>query len=236
MAEDTGFLGRWSRRKLTAKEGKPLEAEPVAVPTPSVTAKAPVAVGSAGLAEYKGKDPAANPGPRPQDEPAPPPPLPTLQDAQALTPQSDFKPFMAQGVAPEVKNAAMKKLFADPQFNVMDGLDTYIDDYSKPDPLPASMLRQMASAKFLKMFDDEEEEEEKKAAQAKAAAQNLEEPRDDADTPAGQAVAQSDLCKQLPSQPESPALPASQPLDAHTDLRLQPDHAPAGREPGQGAG
>ena len=30
----------------------------------------------------------------------------------------------------------MKKLFSDPHFNVMDGLDTYIDDYGKPDPLP----------------------------------------------------------------------------------------------------
>ena len=48
---------------------------------------------------------------------------------------------MARDVAPEVRNAAMKKLFADPQFNVMDRLDTYIDDYSLPDPLPASMLR-----------------------------------------------------------------------------------------------
>ena len=37
----------------------------------------------------------------------------------------------------------MKKLFADPHFNVMDGLDTYIDDYGKPDPIPQSMLRQL---------------------------------------------------------------------------------------------
>jgi hypothetical protein len=47
----------------------------------------------------------------------------------------------ARDVAPEVKNAAIKKLFADPHFNVMDGLDTYIDDYSKPDPIPPEMLR-----------------------------------------------------------------------------------------------
>jgi hypothetical protein len=66
---------------------------------------------------------------------------------------------MARDVAPEVRNAAMKKLFADPQFNVMDRLDTYIDDYSLPDPLPASMLRQMASAQFLKLFDDDNEAE-----------------------------------------------------------------------------
>jgi hypothetical protein len=64
---------------------------------------------------------------------------------------------MARGVSPEVRNAAMKKLFADPQFNVMDRLDTYIDDYSQPDPLPAAMLRQMASAQFLKLFDDDNE-------------------------------------------------------------------------------
>ena len=40
----------------------------------------------------------------------------------------------------------MKKLFSDPHFNVMDGLDTYIDDYGKPDPIPLSMLRRMNQA------------------------------------------------------------------------------------------
>ena len=79
-----------------------------------------------------------------------------MQDVAALNADSDFKPFVARAVAPEVRNAAMKKLFADPHFNVMDGLDIYIDDYSMPDPLPASMLRKMASAKFLKLFDDDE--------------------------------------------------------------------------------
>lgn len=62
---------------------------------------------------------------------------------------------MAQQVSPEVRNAAMKKLFADPHYNVMDGLDTYIDDYSNPDPISESMLRQMVSAKFLNLFPDE---------------------------------------------------------------------------------
>ena len=210
MADDSSssFLHRWSRRKHEAARAAAAPAAPVAAPSAPATPAAPVAAAAEA-------------------------PLPAVE---SLTFESDFTAFLSPKVDELTKRAALKKLFSDPRFNVMDGLDIYIDDYSKPDPLPASMLRQMASAKFLKMFDDEEEEEEKKAAQAKAAAQNLEEPRDDADTPAGQAVAQSDLCKQLPSQPESPALPASQPLDAHTDLRLQPDHAPAGREPGQGAG
>jgi hypothetical protein len=60
-------------------------------------------------------------------------------------------------VDPDVKNAALKKLFTDPHYNVMDGLDIYIDDYGKPDPLPAGMLRKMAQSKFLGLFDDEDE-------------------------------------------------------------------------------
>jgi Protein of unknown function (DUF3306) len=219
MADDSGFLGRWSRRKLTAKEGKPLAPEPpVAPPVASAAPAAPASIVAAPVQAEAAK-----------------PPAPTLEDAQALTPQSDFKPFMTQGVAPEVKNAAMRKLFADPQFNVMDGLDIYIDDYAKPDPIPASMLRQMASAKFLKMFDEEEEETGKKVADATVS------PReaglgDDADAPAAGTVAQSNLCKPLQSQPASPAPHASQPPDADPDLRLQPDDAPAGQKPGHRTG
>ena len=106
MAE--GFLGRWSRRKQQVRAGGPAAA-------PS--------------AEAAGEDvvPPAEAGPAP--EPAAQPPAPTLQDVQALTHDSDFSAFVARGVAPEVRNAAMKKLFGDPRFNVMDGLDVYVEDY-----------------------------------------------------------------------------------------------------------
>jgi hypothetical protein len=146
---------------------------------------------------------------RPSTEPkqaastAPPAPAPTLADVQALNADSSFAPFVARDVAPEVRNAAMKKLFTDPHYNVMDGLDIYIDDYSLPSPMPAAMLRQMASAKFLKLFDEEEQA-----------------PADQAATPviSESAVAESD------SNPD--------PHHDHTDLRLQPDPAarPAGPE------
>ena len=72
-----------------------------------------------------------------------------MADATRLTPGSDFSRFVASGVQTDVKNAALKKLFADPHFNVMDGLDVYIDDYNTPDPLPSGMLRRMAQAKWL---------------------------------------------------------------------------------------
>lgn len=83
------------------------------------------------------------------------PPPPTLADAQALAPGDEVSRFVGRGVATEVRNTALKRLFSDPHFNVMDGLDTYIDDYGQPDPLPAGMLRQMAQSQFLRLFDDE---------------------------------------------------------------------------------
>ncbi|WP_342132179.1 DUF3306 domain-containing protein [Hydrogenophaga sp. OTU3427] len=139
MAEDQGFLGRWSRRKVLAKHGEPLPEPPVAAALP---AAAPVVV--------------ATPAP-PQPVAAPEPALPTLEDAARLTPASDFKPFVARAVDPQVRNAAMKTLFSDPHFNVMDGLDIYIDDYSKPDPLPLELARKLTSAQFMKVFDAPEE-------------------------------------------------------------------------------
>ncbi len=52
----------------------------------------------------------------------------------------------------------MKKLFSDPHYNVMDGLDIYIDDYGKPDPIPLEMLRRMAQSHALGLFADDEEQ------------------------------------------------------------------------------
>jgi hypothetical protein len=149
---------------------------------------------------------------------------------------------MSRGVEPGVRNAAMKKLFADPHFNVMDRLDIYIDDYSIPDPLPLSMLRQMASAKFLKLFDDDEEEAQK----AKdAAAQAAEPARETAHTPPDDSVAQSEPAPEeltaLPNPDTDPQPEALMPSGirqedhAHIDLRLQPDHAPEGPDTGRSA-
>ena len=70
---------------------------------------------------------------------------------------------------PATKSAALRKLFGDPHFNQMDGLDTYIDDYTKEDPIPPAMLRAMNQARSLGLFDDEEKEQEKTAADTTAA-------------------------------------------------------------------
>jgi len=85
------------------------------------------------------------------------PDLPPVDTLNGLL--SEYKEFLRPGVDEKLRQAALKKLFHDPHFNVMDGLDVYIDDYSKPDPIPESMLRRLAHAKGL-LFDENEEEKE----------------------------------------------------------------------------
>jgi Protein of unknown function (DUF3306) len=186
-----GFLSRWSRRKIDVREGRPLAEPQQAVDAPRVA-------------------PNETPVGTPTQTPTP---TPTLRDAQQLTPESDFTGFMARGVSLDVKNAAMKKLFADPHFNVMDGMDIYIDDYSQPDPLPLAMLRQMTSAKTLNLFDDAPEEATELNAGDKA---TTEEPK---------VVAQS-----APAENISNTEPSTH---DHADLRLQPD--PTARPEGAGS-
>lgn len=179
MANDDGFLSRWSRRKVQARTGETTsEPEPVAKPSPSpaptlskVASPTPVAV-----------EPA-------QDKPAdPPPPLPTMDDVMALTKESDFSRFVKPDVEPGVRNAAFKKLFSDPFFNEMDGLDIYIDDYSQPNPLPLSLARKLTSAKVLNLF---ETPEEKAARLAKEAAKDPATESPSASAPLDQPTAES---------------------------------------------
>ena len=60
---------------------------------------------------------------------------------------NDRKDIKRTNIKPQVdesiKRAALKQLFRDPRFNIMDGLDTYIDDYTQPDPIPSAMLEDL---------------------------------------------------------------------------------------------
>ena len=82
---------------------------------------------------------------------------PTLDDVEKLNKDSDFSSFVNADVGEDVHHAAMKKLFSDPHYNIMDGLDIYIDDYSKEDPLPAGMLEKMVQSSMLGLFNKVEE-------------------------------------------------------------------------------
>jgi hypothetical protein len=207
MSEDDGFLSRWSRRKAEVRRGVATPEAPATKPSPSPAAAPPAAAVAAPVAA-----PLAAAATPPTAASAPPPgqAAPTLDDVALLTRESDYAPFVARGVGTDVKNAALKKLFSDPHFNIMDGLDTYIDDYGKPDPIPLAMLRQMTQTRFLGLFTDEDEKNDAATAPATAAAVPT---------------------NTLPPEPLPEPLP-----DENLDLRLQP-HDVAGRagpEPGTG--
>jgi hypothetical protein len=85
--------------------------------------------------------------PPPAEKPDAPPP--TLQDVDKLTHSSDFSPFIARQVDEIIRRAAMKKLFTDPRFNIMDGLDVYIEDYNKFEPLTPEALVELNHAEAL---------------------------------------------------------------------------------------
>ena len=195
---DNSFLSRWSRRKTRARHGSGLE-EPATAP--SAPALPPVAAAQAAVAPLPAHSVDA---PTVPADVAPQPAPPTMDDVARLTRDSDFSRFVAPGVDGDVKNAALKKLFGDPRFNLMDGLDVYIDDYSKPDPLPLASIRKMAQAAFLGL----------------------------AETPPAAAPETQGATAQAPQSGESAAADGSGAAppepDEDADLRLQP-HDAAGR-------
>ena len=230
MANDetpAGFLSRWSRRKAEDRQGVALDdagnSSNHQGETPGENLNSELQ-GTDAVNSDNSLTPFARPvGSTDQkddqnhhlDSATQKKPAPSMADVQSLTKDSDYTQFMAGEVAPEVKNAAMKKLFADPHFNVMDRMDVYIDDYGQSDPIPQAMLRQMASAKFLNLFEDDDGEK-------KDAHTNLNDIPSANDT---QVVAQS-----VPAATISKTEPLTH---DHPDLRLQPD--PASRPEGAGS-
>jgi hypothetical protein len=145
LENESGFLLRWSRRKAKAR-GLPATPVPAGLqPVDKLTMEvAPSATPSPGAVPIDARSSEAPP---------------TLADAARLTRESDFTRFVANGVQADVKSAALKRLFSDPHFNLMDGLDVYIDDYSRPDPLPPGMLLKIAQAGCLGLLTQEPEEQ-----------------------------------------------------------------------------
>ncbi len=233
MSEDNGFFSRWSRRKVKAREGEPTE--PALAPVP---ADVPAEMAEPALVSPDKQAEGVS------TEGAPPAPaLPTLTDVEALTHESDFARFVAPEVHGEVRNAALKKLFTDPHFNVMDGLDTYIGDYNTPDPLPASVLKKMAQSAYLGLV---EPEVAKPLAPPMTAEAEVEaEPLATPDVPE-EATEQETSGAVLEQEPEPPppdeSVAGNVPVtsmkahDEDPDLRLQSHHAsgPPGLEPGTG--
>ena len=142
---DEGFLSRWSQRKARVREGQSI----AEAPPPAAAATEAVMVQPPASAALQ------TPAPQHTDTRLPDIAPPTLEDVALLTRDSDYSRYVAPNVDGGVRNAALHKLFSDPRFNIMDGLDTYIDDYNTPDPLPPGMLRRMIQSEALGLFTTE---------------------------------------------------------------------------------
>ncbi len=206
---DSGFLSRWSRLKAEAgREAAAHKAQGEAAAThepDGPVAREPL---SPSAVVAMPAEAAAAPPTSVVTPAAKPPPL-TLADVAQLARDSDFSRFVAPEVTTEVKNAALKKLFSDPHFNVMDGLDVYIDDYNKADPLPAGMLKRMVQARFVGLVKEE----------AQAFGEDCLAPTDPASTEAGM---------QRTAPPADGPAPEAIVSNEDADLQLQP-HDAAGR-------
>jgi len=238
MAE--GFFGRWSQRKQALRAGQPLTdaAPPAAQPgTPAGAAgaranSAPAAPVSAGASANSSANalasaPVSASVPSTDAQTLPQPlPAPTLDDVQALKSGDSFARFVAGDVASDVRNAAMKKLFADPHYKVIDGMDIYLDDYNRLGSLDVATVRQMVSGKFLNLFGQDLPPADVPGAPPIG---------EDAHTATPPSVAQ---CADEPVLPGTPVALPIEPvpptatvdlleITAHDDLdlRLQPDHA-----------
>ncbi len=122
-----GLLERWSRlkRESTGGDEDGLLAERGAADTERVDA----------VAEVARRD--VTPNSKPTKKVPETPDLPSIDE---LDPDSDFEAFMDPGVNDNVRRAALKTLFHDPDFNVTDGLDVYAEDYTKLEKLTPAMV------------------------------------------------------------------------------------------------
>lgn len=110
LAEEEGFLGRWSR----LKREQSLQTEEISVPEPEESEQK-----TAPLSEEATELEAQEQSPTP------------LPDVETLGAGSDYKPFMHGNVAPDLRSQALRKLWAsNPLYNHIDMLDDYCEDYT----------------------------------------------------------------------------------------------------------
>src|SRR6266853_2336937 len=126
-------LRRWSQRKLESARAEVQTPAQAAPPPADASAAVQTPAGTAHSALERTGSTSVSTQSADADLPA----------IESLTIDSDFAPFFKPQVDESIKRAALKQLFRDPRFNIMDGLDTYIDDYTQPDPIPSAMLEDL---------------------------------------------------------------------------------------------
>lgn len=155
--EDEGPLARWSRlkrRSSSAGSGRRGGAAPVtvanvdpgfpAVSVPGETSRVSPRLRDAGDAP-EGGVPAVAPG---EDTPAGEDAAKDLPPIDGLGKDSDYTPFLGDGVPEKLARAAMRKLWSsDPIFAFRDGLDDYDEDFTIIETIVKAVTSKAGKAK-----------------------------------------------------------------------------------------
>ncbi len=129
------FFNRWSRQKSLQRDlqapAPAAPAQPQALPVPTPAAPGPDAATA-----------------------VPDTPAPTVDDAQALDVGADVRRYLQADVSEAARHLALKKLFADPQYNVISDMDDYVEDFSQLATLTAQEVSQLEQFKSLNPLKD----------------------------------------------------------------------------------
>jgi hypothetical protein len=161
--EDEGPLARWSRLKRrsgSARSGRRGGAAPVTV--------ANVDPGFPAASAPEGGVPAVAPG---EDTPAGEDAAKDLPPIDGLDKDSDYTPFLGDGVPEKLARAAMRKLWrSDPIFAFRDGLDDYDEDFSMLHSIAKAVTSKAGKAKAKAKKAKAEAKAKKTAGRAEARA------------------------------------------------------------------
>ncbi len=147
-------ISRWSRLKRTqetpkkavvedpaAPESPPLESPPLESP-PEDGAQAPVPAPETEAGDEAGE------------------PMPELPPVESLTKDSDYTPFLADGVPEALTRAALRKLWtSDPVLANLDGLNDYDEDFRIIDTV-VKAVEKLADSRDGEDGEDEKQSEE----------------------------------------------------------------------------
>ena len=186
-ADDENFLQRWLRRKSEAGETQGTVSADAEAGIPGDDA-VPVALedaapGEGAAVDVAGIDEGAEAGDGSLEEQAPDEEAPDEEAERVITDadlppledlgeDSDYSMFLAAGVSPDKRKAALRQLFHSPKFNITDGLDDYCEDFTKFEPLGdivTADMRHHAERLLRKALAAEEAEEAEKAEKAEKA-------------------------------------------------------------------
>ena len=89
-------------------------------------------------------------------------PAPALPPVETLTPESDFRDFMHPKVDDALRRVALRKMFADPHFQLPDLFEPFSGDWTVAEPITPELLATLNQVRTVLFPEQEKKAEEEK--------------------------------------------------------------------------